>query len=144
MLDIDGVMNTTSSCLRHRSGEVFTSDAVRSLHWLLAQTPARIVITSTRRRAGLVAMKRLLAGNGLSVAAARIVGLTPILLDRDSDELREDEIASWLDQNPHNGPLAILDDKPLSGPFARYLVLTDSNQGLTIAHALRAARLISD
>jgi len=130
LLDIDGVMNTTSSCLRHRSGEIFTREAVVALRLLLQRSRAQIVITSTRRRAGLQAMRALFARNHLVVPVS---GLTPILLDSDSDELREEEITCYLESLPQPpGRFLILDDKRIRGPLSRHWLGTDPDQGLTL------------
>jgi len=129
LLDIDGVMNTTGSCLRHRSGEIFTREAVIALNWLL-HSKAHVVITSTRRRAGLPAMRALFARNHLVVP---VFGLTPILLDCDSDGLREEEITCYLESLPQlPGCYLILDDKRIRGPLSRRWLGTDPDQGLTM------------
>lgn len=132
-LDIDGVMNTTDSALLHQGGNVFTRDAVESLQWIVWQTDCTIVITSTRRREGLAAMRVLFSGNGLVHETARIIGGTPCFVEHDTDEWREDEIETWLDDNGAKLKFAILDDKPFFGPLRRHLILTDADQGLVPA-----------
>lgn len=140
-LDIDGVMNTTSSVMRHQCGEVFAVESVIALRWLMTRIPAPIVITSTRRRAGLDAMRALFRRNQLRVVADRIIGHTPILTDGDTDDWREDEIELWLEANlPHDARIVILDDKPLRGPLARHQVLINADDGLTLERAALALR----
>lgn len=141
-LDIDGVMNTTDSSLRHRGGHVFTRDAVEALRWIVRETDCDIVISSTRRREGVVAMRALFTGNGLVAEAARIIGLTPCFVKHDTDEWREDEIEAWLDGHGRTGGFAILDDKRFSGPMRNFQVLTDHDSGLTMALARRATALL--
>lgn len=144
LLDIDGVMNTTDSCLRHRSGEVFAAEPVMALRWLVARTGARVVVTSTRRRAGLAVMRNLFVKNQLAGVAERIIGLTPILTISDTDDWREEEIARWLETHSYEAIHAvILDDKPFTGPLARRLVHTDAAHGLTLDMARLAAAKIA-
>lgn len=142
LLDIDGVMNTTGTCLKHRSGEVFAAEAVMALRWLIRRTQARVVVTSTRRRAGLPAMRRLFSRNGLDEVAERITGLTPLLAGHDTDDFREEEICHWLECRARGVEFVILDDKPLVGPLATRLVLTHADEGLTFELAGRAARFL--
>lgn len=144
MLDIDGVMNTTSSALRHRTGEVFAQEPVLALHWLISRTGAQVVITSTRRRAGLTAMRELFVRNRLTLESQRIIDLTPIYTDHDTDDWREEEITSWLDaQSIAPQHVVVIDDKPFTGHLARQLILTDSDHGLTFELACRAAAKFS-
>jgi len=139
LLDIDGVMNTTGSCLRHRSGEVFASEAVVALRWLLRRSKSQVVITSTRRRAGLEAMRTLFARNGLPATLCPLIETTPILLDEDDDRLREEEITCYLESLAHPPPrFVILDDKPIRGPLARHWLGIDPDHGLTLSLAREA------
>jgi len=139
-LDIDGVMNTTDSALRHKGAHVFTPAAVNGLRAIIRATRCVIVISSTRRRDGAAAMRQLFMRNGLITEAGHLTSHTPILTDSDTDDLREDEIGKWIDDHNFHGNFAILDDKPLSGPMRRHLVLTDHDAGLT---PLLAARVIT-
>ena len=72
-LDIDGVMNTTDSALRHRGGHVFTRDAVEALRWMVREADCKIVISSTRRREGVEAQscERLHLRNSIRQLATR-------------------------------------------------------------------------
>ena len=87
-------------------------------------------------------MRALFSSNGLGSEAVRIIGITPCLVDYDTDDWREDEIEAWLDGHAYNGKLAILDDKPFTGPLRRFLILTDQEIGLTPALARRVAALL--
>jgi hypothetical protein len=132
LLDIDGVMNTTSSALRHRTSEIFAPEPIMALRWLIVRTGARLVITSTRRRSGLIAMRELFLRNNLPQVSQRIISLTPILIDHDTDDWREEEITTWLESesiSPEH--VVIIDDKPFTGTLIQRLVLTDSDFGLT-------------
>lgn len=139
-LDIDGVMNTTASCLRHRSGEVFEPGAVIALRWLVRRTGTCVVVTSTRRRAGPNAIRRLFHRNGLPEVAVRIIGLTPLLTHHDTDQHREEEIIHWLEERPLRRltSMVILDDKPLAFPLSSRLVRTDPDVGMDLPLARRA------
>lgn len=141
-LDIDGVMNTTITCLKHCSGEVFAAEAVMALRWLIRRSEARVVVTSTRRRAGLAAMRELFSRNALDEVAKRIDGLTPLLASHDTDDFREEEICQWLECHGSGRPFVILDDKPLVGPLAARLVLTRADEGMTFEMARCAARFL--
>lgn len=139
-LDIDGVMNTPASCLRHRNGERFTSSAIFSLDWLMRRHPqARVVITSTRRRAGLAAMRQLFVRNSLPIVAERITGVTPLLVERDVDDYREDEIELWLESNGPAKRMVILDDKTVTGLLTPHWIGTDPDTGLTLSLAKQAS-----
>jgi HAD domain in Swiss Army Knife RNA repair proteins len=129
-LDIDGVMNTTASCLRNRSGLVFTRSAVEALGEIVQTSDCRIVISSTRRSAGLGALKDNFENNHMADISKRIVAATPRFTDFDTDDWREDEIAAWLADFHVTEKYAILDDKPFTGPLRRRLVLTDHDHGL--------------
>lgn len=141
-LDIDGVMNTTDSALRHRGGHVFTQPAVEALRWIVRKASCKIVISSTRRREGVEAMRALFLRNGLETEAASIIDITPRFVDHDTDEWREDEIEAWLDRNGDKGKYAILDDKPFSGPMRKSLILTDHDCGLTMSLARQTTALL--
>lgn len=141
-LDIDGVMNTTDSALLHRGGHRFTPKAMEALRWIVRETDCKIVISSTRRREGLAAMRALFSGNGLVSEASRIIGITPCLVEHDTDEWREDEIEAWLDGHAYKGKFAILDDKQFSGPMQNLLILTDHDHGLTLALARKVTALL--
>ncbi len=131
-LDIDGVMNTTDSALRFPGGRVFTTTAVEALRAIVSLNRCGIVITSTRRRVGMDAMRNLFIRNGLMKQNKNLIGLTSLMSDSDTDDWREDEIEKWIDDHGFRGRFAILDDKPLTGQLRRHLVLTDHDTGLTL------------
>lgn len=141
-LDIDGVMNTSTSCLKHRTGEIFTLKAVLALTWLMGRHPlAHVVITSTRRQVGstgMQAMRDLLLRNNLPAVAERLIGLTPWIVEQDIDDYREDEIELWLESLGPADRMVILDDKTITGALARYWVGTNSDIGLTMKLAQQA------
>ncbi len=131
-LDIDGVLNTTSTMLAHPGALRFAPSAVASLKKILAASDCRIVLTSTRRRHGLEYIRQAFLANGLHEAAERLFDSTAILSDSDTDSLRAEEIQSWLEQNHFTGPFAILDDAPIPG---LPVITTSHDLGLTLRDA---------
>jgi hypothetical protein len=131
-LDIDGVLNTTSTMLAHPGTLRFAPSAVAALKKILAASDCRIVLTSTRRRDGLSAIRQAFRANGLPEAAERLIDSTPILSDSDTDSHRAEEIQSWLEQNHFTGPFAILDDAPIPG---LPVITTSHDLGLTLRDA---------
>jgi hypothetical protein len=131
-LDIDGVLNTTSTMLAHPGKLHFAPSAVAAIKKILAATDCRIVLTSTRRRSGLAPIRQAFLANGLPEAAERLIDSTPILSDSDTDSLRSEEIQSWLEQKHFTGPFAILDDAPIPG---LPVITTSHDLGLTLRDA---------
>ena len=132
-LDIDGVMNTTASSVQHRSGLQFTHHAARALREVVRKSECGIIISSSRRSAGLAMLRTCFVRNGMPDIAGRIIGATPRFSGFDTDDWREDEIEDWLAANGVTGRYAILDDKPLAGPLRQRLVQTDADLGLVPA-----------
>lgn len=143
-LDIDGVMNTTASCIQHRCGLKFTNQAKTALLEIIRESDCRIIMSSTRRSAGLAAMQACFVLNGMTNIAARIISATPRFTEFDTDDWREDEIDAWLAEHGVTERFAILDDKPFTGPLRRRLVLTDADLGLLPAMAPRVTALLSE
>lgn len=141
-LDIDGVMNTTSSCIQNRSGWVFTRSSVHALRLIVRETKCCIVITSTRRSAELDVLKRHFVKNGMVDVAERIIDVTPRFSASDSDEWREDEIDAWLTAHGVTKKYAILDDKPLDGSLRTRLLLMDSEIGLCDAMQAQVTEML--
>jgi len=131
-LDIDGVMNTTATMLANPGTLRFAPPAAEALKKILAATDCHIVITSTRRRAGLEAIKDAFRKNGLNEAAERIIDATPFLSDSDTDEFRTDEILEWLRFSKFQGLSVAIDDAPLEN-FPSVIVSHDT--GLTLRDA---------
>ena len=140
-LDFDDVMNTTGSCSLHKSNEVFTPEAVRSLKRIVAETDCRIVISSTWRIDKWDRLKPVLCANGLDGAADRIIGKTKVF-DAAENSTREDEVDAWLFDNKCHARLAALDDDPFLHELRRWQVLTTAEHGLTGELADRAITLL--
>ena len=140
-LDFDDVMNTTGSCSLHKSNEVFTPEAVRSLKRIVAETDCRIVISSTWRIEKWDRLRPVLCANGLDGAADRIIGKTKVF-DAAENSTREDEVDAWLFDNKYHARLAALDDDPFLHELRRWQVLTTAEHGLTEELADRAITLL--
>ena len=116
-LDIDGVLNTpnygvqahamwkkTNGWFKSRDefGAIFDPIAVDCLVYLCDVADAKVVVSSTWRRAGLDRMKAMFKLRGISVD---VVDVTPILNTK-----RGEEIETWLQMNDHVSNYVILDD----------------------------------
>jgi hypothetical protein len=112
-LDIDGVLNTSATMLANPGKLSFAPSASIALQKILSDTGCKIVITSTRRRAGLDAIKQAFCENGLIDVADRIIDSTPFLSDSDTDEFRTDEILEWIHATKFQGLFVAIDDARL-------------------------------
>jgi hypothetical protein len=141
-LDIDGVMNTTDSILRHQSNRIFTPESIRCLEKIVAETGCKIVISSTwREEEQWRILPEVFTRNGLAAALEQIIDRTPILPAEDGPT-REDEIDCWLAESNYQGLYAILDDIPFDGEHAGRLVQTSTDDGLTENECRRAIDLL--
>jgi len=135
-LDFDGVIITPESSFR-RIGplEAAHPKAIEALNYLLSETGARLVISSTwREDYSVEELRKLLKGWGV---AAEILGTTPLL------DQRSEEIQSWLDEcSLPIGAFVILDDMTDMGHLASRLINTDFETGLTMSHAVAARDLL--
>jgi hypothetical protein len=139
-LDFDGVLVTeNSSFLRSSTGAVSVPDAIEALNYLIAETDAYLVITSTwRLEYSAQELSEVLQSWGVQ---ARILGITPCC------SKRSDEIQVWLDEYRGSdaiGEFVILDDMTDMGHLSSRLIATDFEIGLTMSHARRACELLKD
>ncbi len=141
-LDIDGVMNTTDSILRHQSNHIFTPESIRCLEKIVAETGCKIVISSTwREEDQWKILPQVFTDNGLALMLDQIIDRTPILPAEDG-ATREDEIDCWLAEKNYVGSYAILDDIPFDGEHAGRLARTSTDTGLTAAECSRVINLL--
>lgn len=119
-LDIDGVLNI---CMQERDGygSLFHPHFEDNLRAIIEATGAKIVISSSWRHSGLIAMQEMWKHRGL---AGEVVDITPIcrqpdykfVEDRDFHAQfvergeRGREIQEWLDKHPEVTSYVILDD----------------------------------
>ena len=137
-LDIDGVLINLVSLRESNSAH---PDCVNALNWLIAETEADIVVSSTWRKGGQKRVTEVLEGWGVN---GRVVGLTPDLSKVRSSGIgvattRGTEINSYLERYGANPPpFVILDDDDDMDELRPYLVQTNFTTGLTMADAVRA------
>ena len=133
-LDVDGVLNHFGRC-----GQGLETDKCELLREIVAATGCHIVLSSTWRKQGDACGRivRLLDGIGATFA-----GCTPVLDCRQPSGLwtavtRGQEIAAWLEVHPEVTRCVIVDDDEDMAPLRAHLVLTNSFEGLTPAHAAK-------
>lgn len=129
-LDFDGVIVTRR--MNYREGD---PKAISALNYIIKETDARIVVSSTWRFDGLVQCRANLESWGMD---GSVIGVTTFLTNTAQ---RGDEIQDWLDNNSH-GPFVILDDDNDMGDLSDFLVQTNILHGLTIFDARKAINLI--
>jgi hypothetical protein len=143
-LDIDGVMQSTSSMIRTSgTGGFLHEEHVNALNWIIQQTDAYIVLTSTYRiMADIKELKRAFMESG--VRSDRIVSKTPNLgLNRGS------EIKDWLETRKEKGDyeieeyVVIDDGKDMQGINWSMFLNTDPDYGLTYVEAEMAVNLLN-
>ena len=153
-LDIDGVLNSSSSCDRAvLRNSVFRDNPdpehIKWLNLIIEKSGAKVVISSTwRKNCSSSVMWRLLDLQGFK---GEVISRTPEL-----DDIRGNEIRCWIDRY-HNGrnwalnhlfrkhklieSFVILDDDSDMGALADRLLLV--KDGLTEKDALRAIDMLS-
>lgn len=158
-LDIDGVLNTgrysnylvdNGLCETDADGYLFDPEAVKNLQYIIEETDAKIIITSTWRLDG--DMQALWRNRNL---AGEVVGITPEF-DRRAFRstkfisiefsIRGIEVDKWLQDNattPYK--YAILDDEDdYLETQSDHLVLTDPMTGITKEVADKVISLLSE
>lgn len=116
-LDIDGVLNVYGRS-RDAFGHLFHTPFVRNLGWIIRETGAKIVISSTWRKSGLSVMKDMWLKRNLP---GEVVGITPTSRDviqrgtcRNHDEvMRGHEIQQYIDDNKIECYVIIDDDNDM-------------------------------
>lgn len=152
-LDIDGVLNTevfqraffgilgrlnierpeakkiAKAELRDEYGIMFDPMAVDMLEWIIKDTGAKIVISSTWRMSGLTIMQEMWKHRNLP---GEIIDITPNHMRRTGSTLqRGKEIQEWLDANPVESYVIIDDDADMEPEQLPFFVQTDYQYGLT-------------
>lgn len=113
-LDIDGVLNVYCEG-RDVFGCTFHKHFEDNLRWIIEQTGAKIVISSTWRYSGLNVMKEMWISRGLP---GEVIDITPDLIkfvEHDEDDFyasvdRGEEIQKWLDDHNNIESYVIIDD----------------------------------
>ena len=142
-LDIDGVMQSTSSMIRtNGAGGFLHAEHVNALNWIISKTDAYIVLTSTyRTMASMRGLKQAFMDSG--VRSDRIVSKTRMLGTN-----RGAEIKDWLDTRKEKGDyeienyVVIDDGRDMQGINWGMFLNTDPDYGLTYVEAEMAINLL--
>jgi hypothetical protein len=144
-LDIDGVLNTENFiCAYHyirtgkkdpdivipiqdEFGDMFDPMAVRALKYIIEETGAKIVISSTWRHSGLKVMQLMWEMRDLP---GEVIDVTPFL-----NGPRGEEIAEWLRENQTDQYVIIDDDSDMLFEQKQNFVQTNFRYGLTFDKA---------
>lgn len=161
-LDIDGVLNvevftraihyvagkTTidlSKCDHDEFGDIFCPTAVSRLEWIIEDTGAKIVISSTWRHSGLEVMQQMWKARNLP---GEVIDITP--MDRGGNNLpfkeraeRGNQIKEWLDKNPVESYVIFDDDDDMLPEQEDNFVQTDSMYGITNELAEKAIQILN-
>lgn len=133
-LDIDGVLNVIPQG-RDDYGSCFHKHFEDNLRWIIEQTGAKIVISSTWRMSGLKVMQEMWKHRGL---AGDVIDITPDcaqLVNYGTFEYydaveRGHEIQEWLDKHPQVKTYVIIDDdSDMLEVQKNNFVQTANNQG---------------
>jgi len=157
-LDIDGVLNSVAFARR----TTFTGwpdghidpEAVKHLNHLIAETGAKVVISSTwRKMLNHEELAGVLARHGF---VGEVIGETPDFYKLESWERpvpaarygrfeRGDEIQAWLDEHGQDvETFVIFDDDADMRHLNNWLVQTSHETGLQAEHVERALTLLKD
>jgi len=153
-LDIDGVLNSEALFRRRPPdarlemnedkwwAEMLDPDAIQRLNRILAETGAKVVVSSTWRFAlGPDDLQRILGSRGF---VGEIIGATPRRLTKRGDR-RGDEIAAWLsDAACDVEAFVILDDDSDMGALLPKLIKTTWKAGLQDEHVTAARAMMGE
>jgi hypothetical protein len=131
-LDIDGVLNVIGQG-RDEFGQCFHKHFEDNLRWIIEQTGAKIVISSTWRMSGLSEMQRMWKYRNL---AGEVIDITPTEVDvveRGTCEFYDQvdrgfEIQQWIDDNNVKCYCIIDDDNDMLPSQRNNFVRTANNQ----------------
>lgn len=118
-LDIDGVLNVYCEG-RDEYGCTFHNHFEENLRWIINQTKAKIVISSTWRFSGLEILKEMWDKRGLP---GEVIDITPDL----NNLKRGDEIQHWLDNNKVINYVIVDDDNDMLEIQKNNFVQTSGN-----------------
>ena len=130
-LDIDGVLNVIPQGY-DEFGSLFHKEFIDNLHWIIEQTNAKIVISSTWRYNGLKSIKNMWKKRNLP---GEIIGITPNEVDvvnRGTCKFydlvnRGHEIQQWIDDNDIKNYCIIDDDNDILTSQRENFVRTSNN-----------------
>jgi hypothetical protein len=102
------------------------------------ETGARIVITSSLRVNGLLWLQSLMREQGGKKLERRTIGC----IGAAGNAIPRGELVNdWRGLNGHTGPYVVLDNKPIIGHCAHF-VLVDPEHGFKLAEKDQAAKLL--
>jgi hypothetical protein len=133
-LDVDGVLNSIVYLKQAKSGQWpqdhLDPDNILRLNEIVERTDCQIVLSSSWRIVvpDLKTFGEWMAAKGFKYAD-RIIGQTPNT--RSADEVRGDEIVSWIKSHNEVDRLVILDDDSDMNEVMNHLVQTNIHYGLT-------------
>ena len=137
-LDVDGVLNSAQDGYSIR---LKTDSHLKLLQYIVKETGAKIVLSSSWRIGFTPASKNLLAR--FKEYGLELMDCTPEL----SGTCRGDEIRKWLEEFEVENDVerfAILDDEADMAEFTESnLIQTDTNVGLQKADAVRCIKLLN-
>lgn len=119
-LDIDGVLNVIPQGF-DRYGGIFHQNFVDNLKWIIEETSADIVISSTWRLMGFDELLNMWRYRDLP---GRVIGITP---NRGISVYRGEEICLWLSENKVDRYVIIDDDDDMLEHQFPYFVKTSEN-----------------
>jgi hypothetical protein len=119
-LDIDGVLNVIGQG-RDEFGQTFHKHFEDNLRWIIEQTGAKIVISSTWRLSGIDVMQRMWKKRGL---AGDVIDITPIV----HNVIRGIEIQHWIDEHSITYYCIIDDDNDMLTSQKNNFVRTSGNK----------------
>jgi hypothetical protein len=136
-LDFDGVLVPLKPNLRKSRPAVAKPEAVANLNSLVANTGARVVISSSWRIANsLLKLNQVLRKWGCEFEA---VDKTPFLKNSPG---RGVEVWHWLCLNQHESFVVLDDESADMGPVLESLVEVDGKAGLTAEDVERAMKIL--
>lgn len=130
-LDIDGVLNVIPQGFDEYGG-IFHDHFVENLRWIINETGAKLVISSTWRLSGLKIMQEMWEKRDLP---GEVIGITPTSINVDDENVnsygsvdRGHEIQKWIDDHGVNSYCIIDDDPDMLPSQMKNFVRTSNNQ----------------
>ena len=138
-LDIDGVLVSYKSARQFGHYRTFLPSSVNALNHILESTGAQIVISSAWGiQHGFDELKAIFNQQGID--SSKIIDTTPRTMSR----LRGDEIGSWLRTFEDTiESFVIIDDDSDMADYSNRLIKTTFEDGLTMAHADVAIKMLT-
>ena len=132
--------------LRDGHGNLFCPTTVNMLEWIIKETGADIVISSTWRYSGLSVMQEMWKSRALP---GTVIDITPVINAPANIEFKEaaergNEIAAWILKHPEYNRYCIVDDdNDMLESQKDYFVQTNSFYGLTNSDANRVVEILN-